>query len=339
MTKSLSIVGAGRVGRALGQRLQQNGWRITVVAGRTESSAKRAARFIGAGRPVAGVPATVAIASAILLTVPDDAIASVAAELATNAGEDLRAKIVLHTSGALSSYVLDPLRRYGAAVGSMHPLQTFSGVNVPTLEGKIFAIEGDELAVRMARKIARSLGGVPVGIPSAKKALYHAAGAYAAGLCLALEEASVRMLMHVGLKRREAQRALVSLTHQVLENYSRLGPQKAWTGPLARGDFGVVVAHENALRELEPEFLDAYRAASRLAGRVLSRDSAATLAQLDAISENGQVVATAKQIAEMVERTIPQGLEAAQNGQVMSELKLRHPGAKRVFSQTAKGDK
>jgi predicted short-subunit dehydrogenase-like oxidoreductase (DUF2520 family) len=294
MTKSLSIVGAGRVGRALGQRLQQNGWQITVVAARTESSAKRAARFIGAGRSVAGVPPTVAIASAILFAVPDDAIAGVCAALATNAREDLRGRIVLHTSGALSSCVLDPLRRYGAAVGSMHPLQTFSGVSVPALEGKIFAIEGDELAVRMARKIARSLGGVPVGIPSAKKALYHAAGAYAAGLCLAMEEAAVRMLMNTGLKRHEAQRALISLTHQVLENYKRLGPQKAWTGPLARGDFGVVAAHENALRELEPEFLEAYRAANRLAARVLARDSTATLAHLDAISKNGKVVATAK---------------------------------------------
>jgi len=294
MTKSLSIVGAGRVGRALGRRLQQNGWRITVVAARTGSSAKRAARFIGAGRPVSGVPAAVANASAILLTVPDDAIASVAAELAENAGEDLRAKVVLHASGALSSCILDPLRRYGAAVGSMHPLQTFSGVSVPALEGKIFAIEGDELAVRMARKIARSLGGVPVRIPSPKKALYHAAGAYAAGLCLAMEEAGVRMLMQVGLKRREAQRALISLTYQVLENYNRLGPQKAWTGPLARGDFGVVAAHENALRELEAEFLDAYRAASRLAARVLARDSTAALANLNALSENEKVVARAK---------------------------------------------
>ena len=294
MTKSLGIVGAGRVGRALGQRLRQNGWRITVVAGRTESSAKRGARFIGAGRPVTGLPATLAMSSTILITVPDDAIGSVAAELARNAGEELRGKVVLHTSGALGACALAPLRCCGAAVGSMHPLQTFSGVSVPLLEGKLFAIEGDEPAVRMARKIARSLGGVPVGIPGAKKPLYHAAGVFAAGLCLAMEEAGVRMLMNVGLKRREAQRAVLSLTYQVLENYERLGPQKAWTGPLARGDFGVVTAHEKALRELQPEFLGAYCAVSRLAARVLAHDASGMLAQLDAISGNGKLAATAK---------------------------------------------
>jgi predicted short-subunit dehydrogenase-like oxidoreductase (DUF2520 family) len=289
MTKSLAIVGAGRVGRALGRRLKETGWGITIVAGRTAASAKRGMRFIGAGRAASGVPATLVAASAILLTVPDDAIASVAAQLAQSAGEDLRDKVVLHTSGALEGSILMPLQSWGAAVGSMHPLQSFNGVSVPPLEGKVFAIEGDEAAVRVARNIARSLGGVPVGVSAGKKPLYHAAGGFAAGLCLALEEAGVRLLMNAGLRRREAVRALVSLTRQVLENYERLGPQKAWTGPLARGDFGVVSAHENALADLQPEYLNAYRAVSRLAAQVLSHNPAATLHELDAISQHVSV--------------------------------------------------
>jgi len=294
MTKSIAIVGAGRVGRALGQRLRETGWRITVVAARSESSARKGARFIGGGRPAAGIPATLAAASTILLTVPDDAIPRVASELARNAREELRGKVVLHTSGALDASVLEPLRLCGAAVGSVHPLQSFNGVSVPPLEGKVFAIEGDELAVRTARKLARSLGGVPVGISAAKKPLYHAAGAFAAGLSLTLEEAGVRMLMTAGLKRREAQRALLSLTRQVLEHYEKLGPQKAWTGPLARGDYGVVAIHEKALREVQSEFLEAYRAVNRLAAFVLSHDPAVMLRELDAISGNVKLDAKAK---------------------------------------------
>lgn len=241
-----------------------------------------------------GVSSSVAGAATILITVPDDALASIAAELAHQAGQDLQGKIVLHTSGALDTSVLEPLRQCGAAVGSMHPLQTFNGVSVPPLEGKVFAIEGDELAVRRARRIARSLGGAPVGIPAGQKPLYHAAGAFAAGLCLALEEAGVRMLMTAGLKRREAQRALLSLTRQVLEHYEKLGPQKAWTGPLSRGDFGVVAAHEAALGVAHPEFLEAYRAVSRLAAQVLSHNPAAMLRELDAISGNTKLKARAK---------------------------------------------
>jgi predicted short-subunit dehydrogenase-like oxidoreductase (DUF2520 family) len=176
----------------------------------------------------------------------------------------------------------------------MHPLQSFNGINVPPLEGKVFAIEGDEMAVRMGRRIARSLGGVPVSIAAEKKPLYHAAGAFAAGLSLAMVEAGVQILMAAGLKRREAQSALLSLTRQVLEHYEKLGPQKAWTGPLARGDFGVIAAHERALSGLQPEFLDAYGAVSRLAARVLAHDPAALLGKLDAISGNMKPAAKAK---------------------------------------------
>ena len=102
------------------------------------------------------------------------------------------------------------------------------------------------------------------------------------------------MLMTAGLKRREAQRALLSLTRQVLEHYEKLGPQKAWTGPLSRGDFGVVASHEAALRQLQPEFLEAYQAVSRLAAQVLSHDPAAMLRELDAISGSVQLAAKAK---------------------------------------------
>ena len=294
MIKSLSIVGPGRVGRALGRQLKETGWQIVIVAARSEGSAKRGARFIGAGRAVAGLPATVAAASTILLAVPDDELGTVACELAKAAGEDLRGKVVLHTSGAVNASVLAPVCGYGAAVGSMHPLQTFNGVNVPPLEGRVFAIEGDEAAVRVARRIARSLGGVPVGIAADKKPLYHAAGAFAAGLSLALEEGGVQLMMTAGLKRREAQNALLALTRQVLEHYEKLGPQKAWTGPLSRGDYGVVASHERALSELPGEFLDAYRASSRLVARVLAHDPAAMLRELDEIAREGKPAAKVK---------------------------------------------
>ena len=294
MPKSLAIIGAGRVGRALGRRLREAGWRVIVVAARSDASARSATKFIGGGRPVAGIPASLIGAGVILLTVPDDAVAGIAAELADRAGAELRGKVVLHTSGALGSSVLEPLRAQGAAVGSMHPLQTFSGVSAPPLDGKVFAIEGDAAAVRTARRMAHTLGGVPVGISAAQKPLYHAAGVFGAGLCLALEEAGVQVLMNAGLKRREALRALLSLTRQVLEHYEKLGPQKAWTGPLARGDYRVIARHQEALRALQPEFLDAYRAMKRLAARVLAREPEPVLLELARISGEPNLSGKAK---------------------------------------------
>jgi predicted short-subunit dehydrogenase-like oxidoreductase (DUF2520 family) len=284
MENSLAIIGAGRVGRALGRRLRELGWRIGAVITRSEASARRAVRFIGAGKPHARMTRQILTSRVVLIAVLDDEIASVAQELARIGAEELRGKVVLHTSVALDARVLDPVKACDAAVGSMHPLQSFSGVAVPSLEGRVFAVEGDSQAIRMARQIARSFGGSPVRIPSGKKLLYHAAATMAASNVLTIEEAASQLLISVGMKRRQATRALLTLTRQVLENMEQLGPRAAWTGPLSRGDFRVVEAHLEALRETPDEFVRAVEALNRLTARVLAQDAAGMLAELEKIS-------------------------------------------------------
>ncbi len=280
MPASLSIVGAGRVGRALGRRLRELGWKIGAVITRSEPSAKRAARFIGAGHAHGGLTRQVLVSRVILIATPDDTLAEVTAELARMGGEELGGKVVLHTSGALDSDVLEPVRACGAAVASLHPLQTFSGVGVPPLEGRVFAIEGDAAALRTARQIARAIGGIAVRIPREKKPLYHAACTLSAGHVLTVMEAATQVLLSIGMKRRQATRALLPLTRQVLDNFERLGPTAAWTGPLSRADYRVVAMHARALREFTPEFAAAHEALARLGAVVLSRQPEEVLAAL-----------------------------------------------------------
>jgi predicted short-subunit dehydrogenase-like oxidoreductase (DUF2520 family) len=284
MQNSLSIIGAGRVGQALGRRLHELGWEVGVVVTRSEASARRAVRFIGAGKACAGMTRQILASRVILICSPDDAIGFVSQELARIGDEQLAGTIVLHTSGAMGSEVLEAARKRGAKVGSLHPLQSFSGVAVPSLEGRIFTIEGETQAVRVARRITRALGGSPVRISGSKKILYHAAAAMAAGHVLAVEEAATQLLVALGMKRSEAIRGLLPLTRQVLENFERLGPRAAWTGPLSRGDYRIVAAHRDALQKLPREFAAAYESLNRLAARVLPKDSASTLAELEKIS-------------------------------------------------------
>jgi len=284
MPNSLAIIGAGRVGRALGRRLRELGWKIGAVVTRSDASARRAVRFIGAGKACAGMTRQILASRVILIATPDDEIAVVAQELARIGEEELRGRVVLHTSGAMDSGVLEALQTRGATVGSMHPLQSFSGVAVPSLEGKVFTIEGETHAVRVARQIARALGGSPVHIAGSKKILYHAAAAMAAGHVLALAEAAMQLLLSLGMSRSEAVRALLPLTRQVLENFETLGPRAAWTGPLSRGDYKVVRAHLDALQESPEEFAQAYDVLSHLAARVLAKDAVGMLAELEKIS-------------------------------------------------------
>lgn len=279
MPHTISIIGAGRVGQTVAKRLRKLGWQIGAVVTRSPGTARAAVRAIGAGTPHSALTLEAFDADVILLAVPDDVLENVAQKLAKIGAALTKkspAKIILHTSGALDHRVLAPLARRGAATGSMHPMQTFSGRNAPRLQGVIFSIEGAPAARATAQKIARSLGATPVIIQSHYKPAYHASGTVVAGHALALVESATQMLLKIGFTRRSASQALLPLIRQMLDNYESLGPHAAWTGPLSRGDYATISKHAKALRRFPREFQDAYRALALLSARVLSKKPAAT---------------------------------------------------------------
>jgi predicted short-subunit dehydrogenase-like oxidoreductase (DUF2520 family) len=288
MGRTISIIGAGRVGGTLGKRLHQLGWRIGAVVARSNATSRRAVRSIGRGSVHAGVTNDIFDADVILLATPDDAMASVAQELANVGRKRCGGKIVLHTSGTLDRSVLAPLARLGAFTGSLHPMQTFSGRGLPKLAGITFAVEGDPIARRTARRIARSLGGVPVAIDGLRKPEYHATGLLVAGSGFALMESAVRILMRIGFNRRRAMQTLLPLTRQMLDNIERIGPRAAWTGPVARGDYTVIAKHARALRPYSRELRESYAALALLAGRVLSPNPVLAIKRLKKALKNSR---------------------------------------------------
>jgi predicted short-subunit dehydrogenase-like oxidoreductase (DUF2520 family) len=281
MSETLCIVGAGRVGRALGRQLHGLGWRIGAVAGRSLTSARAAVRAIGAGHPTDLLTRQVLDSKVTLIATPDKAIESVAQKLAQIGGEEWRGKVVLHTSGANDFSILKPLSDLGASAGSIHPMQTFSDQRPPELAGRIFGIDGSPHALKVARKMVRQIGGVAVRLSGASKAAYHAAGSFACAHVLTLMETAVRLLMAQGFTRRQAVRALLPMTRQMLDNFDSVGPRRAWTGPMARGDFSTVQRHVKVLADFPPEYLAAYEAVSRLACVVLSSEPGAMRRQID----------------------------------------------------------
>src|SRR5580700_12234854 len=283
ISETVSIVGGGRVGRALGRRLHELGWRVGGVTGRSISTARAAVRAIGAGQPLDAPTHQVLNSRVVLITTPDGAIESVAKNLAQLGGSEWTGKVVLHTSGSLDSSVLQPLADLGAATGSMHPMQTFSNQNLPDLAKCIFGIDGSPAALQVARKMIHQMGGVAVRLSGANKAAYHAAGSFASVYVLTLMETATRILMTQGFKRRQAMRALLPLARQTLDNFESVGPLAAWTGPLSRGDFSTIERHVAALADFEPEYLEAYKTLSRLTAEVLAAQPAAMVKQLDRI--------------------------------------------------------
>jgi len=279
MAKSISLVGAGRVGQTLGRAWRRRGYRIGAVVTRRSATARAAARFLGAGLPISNLKSeisTVSDAGIILIATNDNQVA-VAARTLARLKKNWRGRVVLQASGALSSRVLAPLRRRGAAVGSLHPLYPFPKPLRVFPPGVVFGIEGDPAARKQALALVRSLRGQPMEVRSTEKALYHAAAALVAGHLLTLADMGVRALVRAGVRRSRARTVLVPLAHATLRCYERWGG-RAWTGPLERGDVDTVRRHLAGLRRLPRHYVETYRTLAR-AGLSLYRAGASKKTQ------------------------------------------------------------
>ena len=212
MIQRAHIIGSGRVGSAVTARLRERG-----VA-------------VGGEDP-----------DAVLLCVPDTAIAEVARDLPPGRGW------IGHVSGATPLTALEPHERRF----SLHPLQTFDRSGDPAqLDGAWAAVSGETAgALEVAREIAGMLGLRPFELADENRTLYHAGAVFASNYLVTLQRAAVRL----GVPAE----GLVSLMKGTIDHGFEL------TGPIARGDWATVEAHRQAIHAAHPELEPLYETLAR----------------------------------------------------------------------------
>ena len=256
--ESIGIAGTGRVAQALGRLLRERGEPVVAVAGRNPGHAARAAEFIGAA---AVLPRQLpGRAGRILIAVGDGAVVEVARELA-EAGMDRGA--ALHTCGAWGPEILEPLGRAGIACGVLHPLQTFATpeAGVTVLPGSAFAVAGDPAAVAWGERIVALLDGTVLHIAPGAMPRYHAAAVMASNYVAGLIDAAAMLMKAAGIDEKTALDALGPLIYAGVANALALGPEKALTGPIERGDAETVRRHLRSLGATPPSVSGLYRSA------------------------------------------------------------------------------
>ncbi|MET8862228.1 DUF2520 domain-containing protein [Nonomuraea sp. NPDC049421] len=257
---TVGVLGAGKVGSALGAALAQAGHRVVAASGVSDNSQRWAAERLGVSpsRP----DEVVAAAQLILLTVPDDALPDLVGGLAST-GADLRGKMLVHTSGAYGLSVLDPAAEAGALPLALHPVMTFTGRDddLNKLTGISYGVTAPDVLRPVAEALVIEMGGEPVWIADSDRPLYHAALAGAANHMVTLIAESGDLLRGIGVEHPG--RMLGPLLGAALDNVLRLGIA-GLTGPVVRGDAGTVRKHVDALILAAPEAADAYIALARL---------------------------------------------------------------------------
>lgn len=253
----VTIIGAGRMGQGLGLALKRRGYKIALVA-RTPRDVTPPLMLHQGSRAEA-----TAEAELVLIATPDDAIGSVAAELARE-GAITRDQVVLHLSGLLDRNALLPLEETGAGCGSFHPLQSVAeaATAAERLKGAYVGIEGDDRALVAAERLANTLRMIPVRIPASAKPAYHAGAAFVANYTVALVGVAERLARSAGVSPEIAARIYLPLLGGAVANLNALGPAASLTGAVRRGDEQTIRAH---LKALSPEDRTLYRTVSRAA--------------------------------------------------------------------------
>jgi predicted short-subunit dehydrogenase-like oxidoreductase (DUF2520 family) len=258
MKSSFAVIGCGKVGRALAKQLSEAGYRPVGFSSKSISSARQAAEISGAGeRCFENSWDAAKEADILFITTPDDAIRESCRLIVENKGFSKNA-VVLHCSGALASTELSSIKTSktmpDVMIGSMHPLQSFAasqtGASGNPFKNIIMAVEGDTLAVEKVRKIAVDLGAKPFTIKTEGKILYHAAAVVASNYLVTLMDLAIKLMASSGVSESEGFEILKPLIKGTLNNIETTGIPDALTGPIARGDLGIVEKHVHAIRSM-----------------------------------------------------------------------------------------
>ncbi len=257
-------MGPGNLGTALAFTLSSAGHGVNAIVVRKKSLKSKATKALAAQLEARAVELGKGAldTDVVWITVPDDAIADVARILARS--QSWKGKVVFHSSGALTSDELSPLREQGARVASVHPMMTFVRGAVPKMAGVAFAVEGDAAAVRVAKSIVERLGGDAFSLKKQNKVLYHVFGSFASPLVIALMASLEQVALAAGIRKQDIKPIMVPLLWQTLHNYLKHDAASAFSGPIVRGDAATVRKHLEELRKL-PEARRVYVALARAA--------------------------------------------------------------------------
>lgn len=246
------LIGAGNVGTHLGHRLHACGIPIKQVYSRQLRKAQKLARQVNAQANNQWTE-LYPNADLYILAVSDDAIADVAQKMYAQLSPDV---LVVHTSGATPSNVLQHFRRHGV----FYPLQTFSvdqGVDFSLIPICVSASQPEDEA--FLEKTGQTVSSKVYRINDKKRAVLHVAAVFANNFANHCFQISHEMLE----KEQLPFDLLLPLIQETARKITDQTPANMQTGPAIRGDVDTIQRHLDYLEKTNNPYREIYRQLSK----------------------------------------------------------------------------
>jgi len=250
MKTKAAIIGAGRISYSLTSALIKNGYEITSVISKNIESAKTLARKFPIRKYSNDIEQIPKSTKLFFLSVPDGELKKVAAEI-SHLKLNFENLNFIHLSGSENISVLNSIKRKGGITASIHPMQTFPSKKVFTLKNVYSAVETpNDKHFNYLSELCKKLGMIPFKIKSNQKTFYHLAGVFASNFLAGNLSISKKMLMQNDINAKMFFNILSSTIDSTLRNVKKVGPAKALSGPVDRGDIQTIRKHISSLKKM-----------------------------------------------------------------------------------------
>ena len=246
------IIGSGNVATHLSVAMLKAGHTIIGICGRNFGHTKELAKQLNT-RPFDSLAQIPANADVYIISVSDDSIANVAAQIPDVEG------IVAHTAGSVPMSALQRFSRHGV----IYPLQSFSKSRQIDVSRVPFCIEGcDSATADTLTSLARSLSNDVRPMTTEQRRHLHLAAVFASNFVNSMYAEAETILKDSNIPF-EIMRELIAET---AAKAADLGPKAAQTGPARRGDKGVMSRQMQLLSDGELQKLYSF-VSERIQGR------------------------------------------------------------------------
>lgn len=258
MKFKIAIIGAGRIAYSLTSALLKEGYIVDVIISRKINSAKALAEKFGVKKYSDDISVISKSVNVFFLTVPDSEIKKTAVQLSK-----LKLKystaFFIHLSGAEDISVLVPLKLKGGKTGSLHLMQTFPSKKIVSINNVNSAIEtNDESTYKFLLQLCSDLQLIPFRIDSKDKTYYHLAGVFASNFLAGNLFNAQKLLSLNNIDEQKYFNVLSSTIQSTLQNIKTVGPAKALSGPVDRGDIKTIRKHISSLKRKSKNSNDNY---------------------------------------------------------------------------------
>ncbi len=248
MKTKIAIIGAGRIAYSLTSALLKEGYIVDAIISKKINSAKALAEKFGVKKYSDDINLISKSVNVFFITVPDSEIKKTAVQL-SKLKLKFSTAFFIHFSGAEDISVLNPLKVKGGKTGSLHLMQTFPSKKIVNIKNVNSAIEtNDDSMYKFLLQLCSDLQLIPFRIDSKDKTYYHLAGVFASNFLAGNLFNAQKLLSLNNIDEQKYFNVLSSTIQSTLQNIKTVGPAKALSGPVDRGDIKTIRKHISSLK-------------------------------------------------------------------------------------------